>query len=72
MFGPLPRLHRLIVIVVGLAVGMVSGIWLVHATGVSAMAGAGVGWGLLAGMLLDFVLVHDFHRRPRPARVDRQ
>lgn len=71
MFGPLPRLHRILVLLAALAVGIVSGIWVVHVTGIPALVGTGVGWGFLAGMLLDFVLVHDFHRRGKPVEVDR-
>ena len=72
MFGPLPRLHRTLVVVTTLIVGMLAGIWLVNATTVPALAAAGVGWGLLAGLLLNYVLLHDFHRRPDPVRVRRR
>ena len=72
MFGPLPRLHRILVVVTALIVGMLSGIWLVHETAVPALAAAGVGWGLLAGLLLTYVLLHDFHHRPDPVRVRRR
>ena len=69
VFGPLPRLHRILVVLTGLAVGLVAGILLVEHTGVPVLAYAGLGWGLLAGLLLNFVLLHDFHHRPRAARV---
>lgn len=71
MFGPLPRFHRVLVVVTSLLVGMVSGIWLVEMTAVPELAYAGIGWGLLAGLLLNYVLLHDFHHRPRPVRVRR-
>lgn len=71
VFGPLPPLHRLLVILTALGVGVASGIWLVHVTANPAMVGAGVGWGLLAGLLLTVVLLHDFHHRPRSVRVRR-
>jgi hypothetical protein len=70
VFGPLPRLHRMLVVVTGLIVGMVAGIWLVESTGVPVLAYAGLGWGLLAGLVLNYVLLHDFHRA-RPVRVRR-
>ena len=72
MFGPLPRLHRTLVVVTALIVGMLAGIWLVNETAVPALAAAGVGWGLLAGLLLTYVLLHDFHHRPDPVRVRRR
>ena len=73
VFGPLPKLHRLLVIAVALAVGVLSGMWLVTVTGTGTTAGvlAGIGWGLLAGLMLDYVLLHDFHQA-RPVRVRRR
>lgn len=71
VIGPLPRLHRLLVVVTSLIVGMLSGVWLVYVTDVPALAAAGVGWGLLAGLLLTYVLLHDFHHRPQAVRVRR-
>ena len=71
MFGPLPRLHQLLVVLTTLVVGIGSGLWLVSVTDVPALMAAGVVWGLLAGILLTVVLLHDFHRTPRPARVRR-
>ena len=72
MFGPLPRLHRLLVVTTALIVGMLSGVWLVHITEAPLLITAGLGWGLLAGLLLTYVLLHDFHHRPHPARVRRR
>lgn len=71
VFGPLPRLHRLLVIVTALVVGVLSGIWLVEIVGAPILIGAGIGWGILAGLLLNYVLLHDFHQRTRPVRVRR-
>ena len=71
MFGPLPKLHRLLVIATALAVGVLSGMWLVAVTGPAFGVAAGIGWGLLAGLLLNYVLLHDFHHRARPLRVRR-
>jgi hypothetical protein len=71
VFGPLPRLHRLLVVITVLAVGIASGIWVAQFSSLSAAAAAGAGWGALAGILLGFVLLHDFHHRPRPVRVRR-
>ena len=72
VFGPLPKLHRLLVIVTALAVGVLSGLWLVTVTSITAGVAAGIGWGLLAGLVLEYVLLHDFpHPRARPGRVRR-
>jgi di/tricarboxylate transporter len=71
VFGPLPLLHRILVVATVLAVGVVSGIWIAQFASAPAAAAAGASWGALAGMLLAFVLLHDFHHRPRPVRVRR-
>lgn len=71
VIGPLPRLHRLLVVATALIVGVVSGMWVVNVAGVPALVAAGLGWGLLAGLLLTYLLVHDFDHRPQPVRVRR-
>jgi xanthine/uracil permease len=71
VFGPLPRLHRLLVVATALTVGMLAGIWTVHVADVPRLIAAGLGWGLLAGLLLTYLLLHDFHHQPRPVRVRR-
>ena len=70
MFGPLPLLHRIVLVVVTLCVGVAAGAWLAHLTSlpvavsVGALAGGGIG--VLAG----YALVHQ--PQARPARVVRR
>ena len=71
MFGPLPQLHRLLVVLTAVVVGVTSGLWIAQFSALPAAAIAGVLWGALAGIGLGFVLLHDFHHRPRPVRVRR-
>lgn len=71
MFGPLPQLHRLLVVITTLAVGVASGIWMSQTASLPFAAAAGAGWGALAGGLLGYVLLHDFHHRAHPVRVRR-
>jgi membrane associated rhomboid family serine protease len=71
VFGPLPQLHRLLVVLTALAVGIASGVWGAQFSSVPVAAASGAAWGALAGGLLGFVLLHDFHHRPRAARVRR-
>jgi hypothetical protein len=71
VFGPLPRLHRLLVVATALIVGVLSGIWIFTVTEVPTLVAAGLGWGLLTGLLLIYVLLHDFHHQQRPVRVRR-
>jgi hypothetical protein len=71
VFGPLPQLHRILVVVTALVVGVLSGVWLAQLIEGPSLVAAGIGWGLLAGLLLDYVLLHDFHH-PRAVRVRRR
>jgi len=71
VFGPLPQLHRLLVVVTALVVGVLSGVWLAQLIEGPSLVAAGIGWGLLAGLLLNYVLLHDFHH-PRAVRVRRR
>jgi hypothetical protein len=70
VFGPLPQLHRQLVLIVALVVGVASGIWVADSASLPSAVAAGAGWGALAGLLLGYVLLHDFHR-PRAVRVRR-
>ena len=71
MFGPLPQLYRILVVLTALVVGVLSGVWLAQLIEGPSLVAAGIGWGLLAGLLLNYVLLHDFHHRPRAVRVRR-
>ena len=71
VFGPLPQLHRALVVLTALAVGIIAGAWIGHFTSVPVAALAGALWGAAAGALLGFVLLHDFAHRARPVHVRR-
>ncbi len=71
MFGPLPQLHRILVILTALVAGVLSGAWLAQLVAGPAAIAAGIGWGLLAGLALNYVLLHEFQHHPRSARVRR-
>lgn len=71
MFGPLPQFHRQLVLIVTLLVGIGSGIWVAEFASLSAAVVAGTAWGALAGLLLGYVLLHDFHHRARTVRIRR-
>jgi hypothetical protein len=72
VFGPLPRLYRMLVAATVLALGVTAGVWVVQSTPVPALMAAGVGWGLLAGLGVTFLLLHDFEHRGHPARIRRR
>ncbi len=68
--GPLPPLYRWRTIAVVLLVCVTLGAWLAFSTPLPVMVTAGALLGGLAGVLLAYLLVHDFSaRQPRPVRV---
>jgi len=66
--GPLPQLHRLLIVGVIVLLSLGAGIWLAQHFDLPI---GGIGVGLGAGSVLAFVLVHDF-RGPRAERVTRR
>ena len=73
MFGPLPALHKVTLVLAALIVCTGLGFWLGAMPEVPINLRAGVLAGTVAGAVAAFVLVHDFRQRhPRPARARRQ
>ncbi|HYJ27508.1 MAG TPA: hypothetical protein VEW73_07340 [Nocardioides sp.] len=73
MFGPLPALHKLVLVLAALVVCTGIGFWLGAMPDVPLNLRAGLLAGTAAGAAAAFALVHDFHqRRTRPARVRRR
>ena len=73
MLGPLPRMYRLIVSVVAIAVFAAGGAWAAYALPYPFLVSVGAGAGLALGGLCTFLLLHEFHsaqpgrlRPPRP------
>ena len=66
--GPLPPLHRLLIVGFVVLIGLGAGIWM---AGHFDLPLGGIGVGLGAGSVLAFVLVHDF-RGPPAERVTRR
>jgi len=69
LLAPLPRLYRIVVVAVVLALGLGAGVLMAQSWDLPA---GGVLVGSLAGLALAYLLVHDFHHAPRPARVPRR
>lgn len=73
MFGPLPYLHRVLLVGAALVVCAGLGVWVGLMPEVPVGVRAGVVAGLATGLATAFVLVHDFHRRgAQPARARRR
>ena len=65
--GPLPRAYRAAIALATIAFCLAAGLVLAARAGVPQ---EGLLFGLLSGVVLAFVLVHDFQRpEPRPQRV---
>ena len=72
VLGPLPRLHRLLLIATVLVVGIASGAWIAMFTPLPVAVTAGAMVGAVAGLLLGYLLVHDFSQPTRSLRVHRR
>lgn len=71
MFGPLPRLYRLLMIGASVAGFLAAGAWVGHLPVAPVPPAVGAVLGALAGVAVAWALVHDFHADAQPARADR-
>ena len=72
MFGPLPLLHRIVLVVMSLCFGIVAGVWIAHVTPLPVAISGGALAGGLTGLLAAYLLVHTPHAEPRPVRIQRR
>lgn len=73
MFGPLPALHRLVLVLAALVVCVGIGLWFGAVPEIPLNLRVGLLAGAAAGAAAAFVLVHDFHdRHASRARVRRR
>jgi len=73
MLGPLPALHRFVLVLTALVVCVGIGLWFGAVPEVPLNLRLGLLAGAAAGAAAAFVLVHDFHQREaRPARARRR
>ncbi len=69
MIGPLPPLHRHLIVLAALLVCAGLGVWAGLVQDVPVTVSAGVLAGIAAGLAAAYLLVHDSHRRS--SQVDR-
>jgi hypothetical protein len=73
MLGPLPTLHRFVLVLAALVVCIGIGFWFGAMPEIPLNLRVGLLAGTAAGGAAAFVLVHDFHQRQtRPARARRR
>ncbi len=73
MLGPLPTLHRFVLVLGALVVCIGIGFWFGAMPEIPLNLRAGLLAGTAAGVAAAFVLVHDFHhQQARPARARRR
>ena len=68
MFGPLPLLHRILLVALTLACGVTGGAWVAHFTAAPVEVSLGSAAGGLLAVVAAYALVHQ--PPPRPVRVD--
>jgi len=72
MLGPLPALHRYLLVLAALVVCVGIGLWFGAVPEIPLNLRVGLVTGAVAGVVAAFVLVHDFHERQDRARVRRR
>ena len=70
MFGPLPLLHRLVIVAVTLTSGVLAGVLVTHVTTLPIEVSLGALAGGLLGLIAAYAVVHQ--PQPRPLRVTRR
>jgi hypothetical protein len=72
MFGPLPRLHRIVIVAITLCCGVVGGAWVAHVTTLPLAVSMGALLGGVLGLAAAYAVVHEPHPQPKPVRVHRR
>lgn len=62
MTGPLPTLHRIVIVVALLVIGAVGGAWLGASPSLPFLVGTGLLGGTIVGVVLAYALLRQPHR----------
>jgi hypothetical protein len=69
MFGPLPWLHRIVLVALTLCFGVVGGTWVAHMTSVPVTISTGAPLGGAFGLVAAYALFLQRQPEPQPVRV---
>jgi hypothetical protein len=70
MFGPLPLLHKMVLVAITLLGGVIAGAWVAHMTPLPLAVSMGALAGGLLGLVAAYAVVH--RPQPRPVRIQRR
>jgi uncharacterized protein YqgC (DUF456 family) len=70
MFGPLPLLHKVVLVAITLLGGVIAGAWVAHMTPVPLAASMGALAGGVFGLFASYAVIHQ--PQPRPIRLQRR
>jgi outer membrane lipoprotein SlyB len=70
MFGPLPLLHKVVLVAITLLGGVIAGAWVAHMTRLSVAVSVGALAGGVLGLVTAYAVIHQ--PQPRTIRIHRR
>jgi outer membrane lipoprotein SlyB len=70
MFGPLPLLHKIVLVAITLLGGVIAGAWVAHTTELPLAVSVGALAGGVLGLITSYAVIH--RPQPRTIRVHRR
>jgi outer membrane lipoprotein SlyB len=70
MFGPLPLLHKVVLVAITLLGGVIAGAWVAHMTPLPVAVSVGALAGGMLGLVVSYAMVHQ--PQPRAIRIHRR
>jgi hypothetical protein len=72
MFGPLPLLHKIVLVAITLLGGVIAGAWVAHMTPVPLAVSVGALAGGVLGLVTSYAVIHQHQPQPRTIRIQRR
>ncbi|MFL6127839.1 MAG: hypothetical protein ACJ73E_02090 [Mycobacteriales bacterium] len=70
MFGPLPLLHKVVLVAITLLAGVIAGAWVAHMTPLPVAVSVGALAGGVLGLVASYAVIHQ--PQPRAIRIHRR